>query len=146
MVKSGTRKKTNDLLVDGFAAFTFASHKTRWREQDCRYQQSAIKTPFLSMGLGCAPPLNLRHGRKSASGAPRRPGKRKPPQAPGYPWARRRLNAGERPWGRRSSLRYWILNKRAETGAGHRAGLSGHGATEPLALERRVEVHFAAGE
>jgi hypothetical protein len=45
-VKSGTRKKTSDLLIGCFMAFKEASRKPKWREQECREQQSVIRKNF----------------------------------------------------------------------------------------------------
>src|SRR5262245_17699166 len=62
MVKSGTRKKTNDLLFGSLTALNVSSQRAAMTRTGCRYQQSAIKTRCLSMARGGRQSLNLRHG------------------------------------------------------------------------------------
>ena len=62
MVKSGTRKKTNDRLIGSFAAFNVGPPLLTMTRTECRYQQSVIRKPCIVNGCGVAYRLNLRHG------------------------------------------------------------------------------------
>jgi hypothetical protein len=62
MVKSGTRKKTNDLLTGCLTAFTETSHRDDGANRMSRSAQRHQEKPFLSIGYGGLWQLNLRHG------------------------------------------------------------------------------------
>jgi hypothetical protein len=107
MVKSGTRKKTNDLLVDGFAAFTLGLPADTMARTGLSLSAKRHQGALLVNGFGRIASVKFatwsQIGKSRASGRHAKENRRRRQDILGQAAA----EAGERPWGKRSSLRYW---------------------------------------
>jgi hypothetical protein len=144
MVKSGTRKKTNDLLVDCFAAFTLGLPADTMARTGLSLSAKRHQDALLVNGFGRIASVKFatwsQIGKSRASGWQAKENRRRRQDILSQAAAECRQAS----LGKALEPALLVLDERSETRTGHCAGLSGHGAAETLALKRGVQVHVAA--